>query len=450
MADENDSDFFAREEESTEVGAKKEQNIWKVLIVDDEQDIHNVTKLAFEDFSFEQKNILFLSAFSVEEAKKLIQEHPDTALILLDVVMEEDDSGLQFVKYLREELKNNMVRIILRTGQPGHAPEKKVVIDYDINDYKEKSELTVQKFYTAVVLALRSFRDLSDLEAKKKEVEKSSEIAEQFMPKSFLKLLNKDSISNIKLGDYIEQEMTILFMDIRSFSTLSEKLSPIDTFQFINSCLSYLEPAIIEYQGFIDKYIGDSIMALFVGNADKALSSSISMLKALNKYNRQQRNGNSPSVQIGISLHTGIIVAGMIGLHDRIDCTAVSDAVDIAAKIEQYSKDFGSQLLITEEAFSKLSDSSKYKYRRLGNIQIPGKTKSTGIYEIYDSDPQEIQEVKDKTKADFEKAVNFYNSDDFKSANSLFKKICDVNPDDKIAKFFADSSDFFVKKEKVE
>lgn len=133
---------------------------WKMMIVDDDVEVHQATKLALRSFTFEGKPLTFLSAFSGTEAKKLIVVHPDTAFILLDVVMETNDAGLRVVKYIREELKNQIVRVILRTGQPGDAPEESVILNYDINDYKLKVELTRQKLITSAIAALRSYRDL--------------------------------------------------------------------------------------------------------------------------------------------------------------------------------------------------------------------------------------------------------------------------------------------------
>ncbi len=150
---------------------------WKVMVVDDEQEVHAVTKLVLKDFQYEGRGLAFLNAHSGQEAKDLILEHPDTAVIFLDVVMEHDGSGLDVVRFVREELKNNFVRIILRTGQPGQAPEEKVIVEYDINDYKEKTELTAQKLFTTMVASLRAYRDILTIEANRKGLEKIIEAA---------------------------------------------------------------------------------------------------------------------------------------------------------------------------------------------------------------------------------------------------------------------------------
>lgn len=145
---------------------------WKVIIVDDEPEVHAVTKLALSDFSFQGKNLEFISAFSGHEARKTIEQHPDAAIMLLDVVMETDDAGLKVARYIREEIHNDYVRIILRTGQPGQAPERQVIVNYDINDYKSKTELTAQKLFTVVMSSLRSYRDILSLDNSRRGLEK--------------------------------------------------------------------------------------------------------------------------------------------------------------------------------------------------------------------------------------------------------------------------------------
>ena len=137
----------------------------KVIIADDEEEVHKVTRFVLKDFRYQGKKIAFLSAYSGAEAKQLLQKHPDTSLILLDVVMEQDDSGLDVAEFLRNSLHNELIRIIMRTGQPGAAPEEEVITKYDINDYKEKTELTSRKFKTAMTMALRSHAEISTINA---------------------------------------------------------------------------------------------------------------------------------------------------------------------------------------------------------------------------------------------------------------------------------------------
>jgi putative nucleotidyltransferase with HDIG domain len=145
---------------------------WKVLIVDDEPEVHAVTRLVLGDFQFESRRLQFFSAHSGKEGMQMLRDHPDIALMLLDVVMESEHAGLDVARWTRDELRNHFVRIVLRTGQPGQAPEQRVTSDYDINDYKEKTELTTQKLTATVRVALRGYRDIMTVERAREGLER--------------------------------------------------------------------------------------------------------------------------------------------------------------------------------------------------------------------------------------------------------------------------------------
>ena len=164
FASENDEVILVNERMTLE---NYPEDSWKILLVDDDVEIHKVTKLALGDFKFEGKSLTFFSAYSGNEAKQIIQEHPDIAIILLDVIMETDDAGLEVVKYIRNTLQNKLVRIVLRTGQPGKVPEDTIILSYDINDYKTKTELTRQQLLTKVITSLRGFSALIRIEKSK-------------------------------------------------------------------------------------------------------------------------------------------------------------------------------------------------------------------------------------------------------------------------------------------
>ena len=141
-----------------------DQRLWRVLIVDDDIDVHAVTRLALRNVSFKGRELELFSAYSGEEGFAMLRDTPDVALVLLDVVMETEDAGLVLARRIREELNNQIARVVLRTGQPGQAPEQRVIIEYDINDYKAKTELTTQKLFTTVISALRAYETLTMLE----------------------------------------------------------------------------------------------------------------------------------------------------------------------------------------------------------------------------------------------------------------------------------------------
>ncbi|QOZ85298.1 MULTISPECIES: DUF3369 domain-containing protein [Chromobacterium] len=150
---------------------------WKILIVDDEKDVHTATRIALRNIRYKERPLELLSAHSGKEAYEVVRQHPDIALIMLDVVMESEDAGLKLVHQIRQDLKNGLVRIVLRTGQPGQAPEQEVILNYDINDYKTKTELTVQKLFTTIISSLRAYENLLSLEKNRQGLSKILESA---------------------------------------------------------------------------------------------------------------------------------------------------------------------------------------------------------------------------------------------------------------------------------
>ncbi len=159
-------EFLEFLEESKGKG-RGERGKWKILIVDDEEDVHRITKIILKDLYLDGKGVEIISAYSKEEAKKIMRENPDIAVAIIDVVMEDKSAGLDLVRYIREDLKNYKTRLIIRTGQPGYAPRKEVIMNYDINDYREKTELSAEMMVGVVITALRSYRDVINSEREK-------------------------------------------------------------------------------------------------------------------------------------------------------------------------------------------------------------------------------------------------------------------------------------------
>lgn len=162
---------FIDDEPQGESDPSNKQNPWKIIIADDEKEVHDITKMVLSDFLYDDRSLQFYSTYSMRETIDLLNSQSHFSIILLDVVMEEDDSGLKVAKYIRETLKDQFIRIILRTGQPGKAPERSVISEYDINDYKSKTELTAQKLSTSITTSLRSYRDMRIIEKNRKGLE---------------------------------------------------------------------------------------------------------------------------------------------------------------------------------------------------------------------------------------------------------------------------------------
>lgn len=260
--------------------------------------------------------------------------------------------------------------------------------------------------------------------------------AARFVPHQFLSFLGYDSLVDVKLGDSVQYEMSTLFADIRDFTALSETMTPEDNFKFINGYLSRMEPAIIEYGGFIDKYIGDAIMALFGGGADDAVKAGISMLNRLTEYNKTRQRPERPPLNIGIGINTGDLILGTVGGESRMDGTVISDAVNLAARLEELTKNYGVSLLISNYTFEKLENPNYYAFRFIDRVKVKGKSNVVTVFEIFDADPPEVLEGKLMTKAKFEEAMLFYAQRNCQEAAKLFQECLIQNPQDPVAKIY--------------
>lgn len=258
----------------------------------------------------------------------------------------------------------------------------------------------------------------------------------RFVPHEFLYFLGYESILDVKLGDNVQLNMAILFADIRDFTTLSESMNPEDNFKFINAYLSRMEPAIAENNGFIDKYIGDAIMALFSGGSDDAVKAAISMLQKLAEYNTTRGRPGRPCIQIGIGINTGSLMLGTVGGETRMNSTVISDAVNLASRMEGLTKNYGASLLISHHTFLRLEDPSQYCIRLIDNVKVKGKSEKVSVFEVFDADPPDIKEGKLATKAIFEEAILLYYMQSFREAAQRFQKCFNLNPQDRVAQIY--------------
>jgi PAS domain S-box-containing protein len=262
----------------------------------------------------------------------------------------------------------------------------------------------------------------------------------RFVPRQFLQLLDKKSIIDVKLGDQVQQEMSVLFSDIRDFTALSESMTPQENFQFINAYLSRMEPAIIENQGFIDKYIGDAIMALFSGIADDAVKAGIAMLKKLREYNEHRVNSGYAPICIGIGINTGSLMLGTVGGKNRMDSTAISDTVNLASRLEGLTKHYGVSLLISGQTLARLHNPMDYSIRFVEQVKVKGKSKAVAVFEVFDADKLQIKEVKLATKTIFEEGLWLYYQHCFSEAAKRFKEVLSINPKDTVAQIYLKTS----------
>ena len=262
-----------------------------------------------------------------------------------------------------------------------------------------------------------------------------TEAYQRFVPKQLLTNLNKDSILDVQLGDQVQKEMSILFSDIRSFTSLSESMSPEENFRFVNKYLSKMGPIVRDNHGYIDKYIGDSIMALFDRSPEDAVNTSVKMLDALREYNRERtQEGNNP-ILIGIGVNTGKMMLGTLGESDRMEGSVISDAVNLAARLEGLTKLYKTPLLLSEETLLKIGNSI-FDTRLIDKVAVKGKENHVMVYEVLNGESSDLRDAKISTLPKFKKGFELYQNQQFENALELFRTCLEKVPEDGVAELY--------------
>ena len=384
---------------------------FKILIVDDEPINRQVL---INNLSL--YNYTLTEASNGEEALAIIEKDLTPDLILLDLMMPRM-TGYEVCRKIRERFPAHELPIVILTAK--NQPEN--IIDGFIagaNDYLSKP---IQK--QEMLARIKTHLNLA----------KQTLAYGRFVPRDFLNFLGKESIIDVQIGNQIQQEMTVMFTDIRDFTTLSEGMNPQETFNFLNDYLSRVSPAIREYPGFIDKYIGDSIMALFPQSADGAVRAAISMQQRVALYNEERHQQELAPIAIGIGLHTGNLMLGTIGEPERMETTVISDAVNLASRLEGLTKLYGAGILISVHTLIRVEEIQNYSFRFLDRVRVKGKNDAVAIYELYETTGGLSNRLKTQTKSVFEAAVLAYNRQDFVGAQPVFEDIVATNPEDKAA-----------------
>lgn len=270
----------------------------------------------------------------------------------------------------------------------------------------------------------------------------NEELAEQrnafarFVPTELLEHLNHKAIQDIKLGDHIRREMTILVSDIRDFTTLSEAMTPEKNFEFLNDYLGRIGPLVRRHHGFIDKYIGDAIMALFPANADHAIRAAIEIREELNKFNAERSAAHLGPLDIGIGIHTGNLILGTIGEAERMEGTVISDAVNQAFRLESLTKTLGAAAILSTHTLHGLEDPTCYEVRFLGKVGVKGKNEKISIYELLDGLEPALKERRMESRSEFEHALFLYYNQEFREAGEILRELEAKFPDDEAVKTF--------------
>jgi two-component system sensor histidine kinase ChiS len=264
--------------------------------------------------------------------------------------------------------------------------------------------------------------------------------AQRFVPREVLQLLARKSLRDLRLGDHVERAMTVFFTDIRSFTSLSESMSPRDNFKFLASFLRNVTPIIRQAGGFVDKYLGDGVLALFPGEPAQAVLAATQVQRQMARYNFGRHLAGYRQVRVGIGLHYGKLMLGTIGTVDQMQTTVISDAVNIASRLEGMTKTFGINVVVSGSVVAALPADHPFKLRGLGSVTAKGKTESIEVFECYDTDPDELAALKTNLISQWDAGMAAFREGKLLRAGRIFARIVELNPSDTVAVYFRDRS----------
>ena len=302
------------------------------------------------------------------------------------------------------------------------------------NENTEKNLFSTDENQTMAILTIAFSRIAKEIKALFRKQVQLTEAYQRFVPEQLLESLDKKSILDVKLGNQVQKEMTILFSDIRSFTNISEKLEPAENFKFVNDYLAAVVPSIRKYDGYVDKYIGDAIMALFTKKSSDAVYSAIDMLSKLEKLNKKRVKEGLPNISIGIGINTGSVMLGTLGVPDRMEGSVISDTVNLSARLEELTKFYQVPLIVSSETERMLPQT--ISRREIDEIEVKGKTNRVRIFEVFQWEPKKTRDKKIELSSVFKEALNLYRKNNLTRCLKLLKKYEKKLTDDPILQLY--------------
>ncbi len=416
-----------------------------ILCVDDERIIleglkEQLSRVFHKEYSVE---IAENSQIALELLEELSQEGAEVPVVISDYIMP-GMKGDELLKLIYQ--KNPQIRKVMLTGQADADAVGRAVNIANLYRYLSKPWepndliLTIQE-------ALRSYYQDKTLAAQNIALEEVNEKLEQkiilfnkFVPNQFLEIVNVNLEKKaeemtagegyVQLSSNVERELTIMFSDIRSFTAICESYTSTESFEFINAYFSVMGPIITNHQGFIDKFIGDAIMAIFI-NPDDAVNAAIDMQKALIGFNQDRISKGFQAIEMGISLNTGKIILGTIGDGNRLQTTVIGDSVNLSARAEKLNKEFGTGIIITGNTYHKLANLANYHFRYLDSLRVRGKQELVDFYEVLDAQSEEVRNKKLAINQEYQQAVAQLLKGNTEAAKAGFESCLLKLPEDK-------------------
>ena len=288
----------------------------------------------------------------------------------------------------------------------------------------------------------------SDLKISQALVQQMLKTFQLFVPSQFLRYIAHDGVENVQLGNAQQEIASVLFLDIRSFTTRTENMHPQEVLDFLNNLFRNINPS-IEKVGFIDKYIGDAVMAIFEeewdpinrkNGATPSVIAALGILSALKKFNLN----NEVPVKIGIGINTGQIIFGTMGSSSRMDSTVLGNTVNVASRVESLTKQYGVDLLITDSTLENLGENSPFLIREIDRVRVKGKKGAITVYEVFDENEEKIRQAKLKSREQIQQGIQLYHSRQWQESFKLFESCQKSFPEDRLSEIYMERCQTFL------
>ena len=401
----------------------------RILIVDDEPINHQVLRNFFSEDEF-----ILTSVMGGEEAMEAIELGARFDLVLLDVMMPRI-TGFEVCKKIREKYLSSELPVIMVTAK-NQIQDLVEGLSVGANDYISKP-FSKDEFLARVKTQL--------------DLHRINSVTGKFVPSEFLRSLGRDRITEVLLGDFTERNVTVLFSDIRDYTALAETMTPEENYHFVNTFNARMGPIIRRHGGFINQYLGDGIMAIFPERPLDGLQAAIAFQKGLQEYNQERASAGQKMLRVGIGIHSGPLIMGIIGDEERLDATTISDTVNITSRIESLTKYYGVNILISEVSLNQIKEAAVASngeipsgFRYLGKVRVKGRREPIGICECFEGDSPEMAEMKSHTSSRFSIGMQFFFNSAFPEASSAFKEVLKINPGDEVARFFLNKAVYYI------
>ncbi len=360
-----------------------------------------------------------VTADSGEEALRLLASGLRPEVALLDIMMPRM-SGYELFRQIRANDPTSRMPVIMLTAK-NRVEDLEAAFDSGANDYIAKPFIKEE-----LLARVRSHVELA----------RTNAAYERFVPTEFLHFLKRDRITDINLGDNIACQMSVMFTDIRNFTTLTEQLTPSESFEFLIEYFSAISPPVYDHGGFLNQYSGDGMMALFSEHPESAVKAAIGIQSVTSRLNASGIRSKGRQIDTGIGLHLGDLVLGIIGHEHRRTGNVVSDAVNLASRIENLTAHYGIRIATSRDLLDRLPDPERYPHRELDLVLVKGREMPVAIYEIFAGDDPEMIDLKSASRPDFSAGISAFRAGRFSDAVGLFSRVLSANPRDEAAANF--------------